>query len=289
MQYLEENNSVVVYNLDSFNISEVLDCGQCFRFTKLADSEYIIIAHERVIKVLQEKDKIIISPCTIKEFEEIWLNYFDLKTSYKEIKEILAQSDETLKEAINFAEGIRILHQDRFECLISFIISQNNRIPMIKQVIKNLSEFFGEDLNNSYYSFPTAETLAKLTQEELMACKTGFRHKYISDAAKKCVSGEINLENFDNVSTEELRKTLMSIYGVGNKVADCVMLFSCNRREVFPTDVWVKRVMQYYYFNNLDVSIKEIDAFAKEKWGNLAGFAQQYLFHFARTQKIGVK
>ena len=289
MQYLQEKKSVVLWDLDSFNIDEILDCGQCFRFTKLSEKEYIVIAHEKVINVSQKNDRVIISPCTAEEFENIWLNYFDLTTNYKEIKEILSKKDEILNNAINFANGIRILHQDKWECLISFIISQNNRIPMIKQVIKNMSEFFGRKLGDNYYAFPTASVLSQVSQEELMACKTGFRHKYISDAAKKIDLGEIVLQNFDTLTTEELRRTLLSIYGVGNKVADCVMLFSCNRREVFPTDVWVKRIMQHYYFNNMDVSIKEIDAFAKEKWGELAGFAQQYLFHFARIQKIGSK
>ena len=195
-----------------------------------------------------------------------------------------------LKKAVEYAPGIRILNQDRFECLISFIISQNNRIPMIKKVIENISAKYGKYIGNfngkSYYSFPKPEELALADESGLMECKTGFRAKYIIDAVGRVLTGLTELED-DGVDTETLRKRLMEIKGVGPKVADCVMMFSFGRCETFPTDVWVKRIMSELYFSGADASVKEIHRKAEECFGEYAGYAQQYLFNYARQFKIG--
>lgn len=287
MKYIEENNKIIMTEFESFNIYEILECGQCFRFEKKGELFYKIIAYQKVLNIQQFEDRVEFFPCNIKDFENIWIDYFDLNTNYTEIKKNL-KSDPILEKAINYASGIRILNQEPWECLISFIISQNNRIPMIKQVIKNISEKYGTKAENDYL-FPTLEQLKIATSEELRECKTGFRDKYILDAIQKISTKNIELYNCLNLSSEEAKENLLSIKGVGTKVADCVLLFSLKKNDVFPTDVWVKRVMEYFYFNEEDTNIKTIHTFAKEKWGNFAGYAQQYLFFYARSEKIGTK
>lgn len=285
MDYKFKNNKITLFNADSFDIAQILECGQCFRFKKLEDYKYRIIAYKKVLYIEQNKNDITFYPCTEEEFKDIWIEYFDLNTDYSKIKNELSK-DNVLKEAIEYAPGIRILNQDTWECLISFIISQNNRIPMIKQAVENISKKYGECIEDEFYAFPTLEQLIVAKEDELKECKTGFRAAYILNACNMIKSGEVKLNEFENMTTEEVKENLMSIKGVGPKISDCVLLFSQNRTEVFPTDVWIKRVMQHYYFDK-EVSIKEIHKLAYEKFGNLAGIAQQYLFHYARQQKIG--
>ncbi len=287
MKYIEENEKIIMTDFDSFNIEEILECGQCFRFEKLENMHYTIVANGKVLNIKQIENKVEFYPCNKEDFENIWINYFDLETDYNKIKDSL-KDDPIVKKAIEYAEGIRILNQEPFECLISFIISQNNRIPMIKQVIKNISEKYGIKCGENYI-FPTLEQLKKATSEELKLCKTGFRDKYILDAIQNIENGSVNLQNLFNLSSDLAKEELLKIKGVGTKVADCVLLFSLKKNDVFPTDVWVKRVMEYFYFNEQDTPIKQIHSFAKEKWGDLAGYAQQYLFYYARSEKIGTK
>lgn len=284
MEYKFENNTVTLYNADSFNISQILECGQCFRFTKIEDYKYRIIAMQKILYIEQVERDIKFYPCTKEDFESIWIKYFDLNKNYNEIKNLLS-NDDVLKKAINYASGIRILNQETWECLISFIISQNNRIPMIKQVVENISKKYGNCIDSDFYSFPTLEQLSRATEEELKECKTGFRAKYIFNAIQMVESGEIHLNKFSTMTTEDIRENLMKIKGVGPKIADCVLLFSQGRTEVFPTDVWIKRVMQHFYFEK-ETGIKEIHQYAYDKFGNLAGIAQQYLFNYARQEKI---
>lgn len=287
MKYIQKDDKIIMTNFDSFNIEEILECGQCFRFYKIENMHYNIVAYGKVLNIKQDESQVVFYPCNKDDFENIWIDYFDLNTDYSKIKNILKQ-DETVNKAIQYAQGIRILNQEPFECLISFIISQNNRIPMIKQVIQNISKTYGKQ-QGEYYLFPTLDELKKATQDELKLCKTGFRDKYILDALKSIDDGTINLKNLFNISSEDAKTELLKIKGVGTKVADCVLLFSLKKNDVFPTDVWVKRVMEYFYFNSQDTSIKTIHNFAKEKWGHLAGYAQQYLFYYARSEKIGTK
>ncbi len=291
MRYEIDGNNIVLKEYDSFCISETLECGQCFRFEKLGHEDYYIIAMERLLHIFNKGGYIVFENTSETDFKNIWYNYFDFGRDYSEIKNILSSCDDTVKNAINHAPGIRILNQDFFECLISFIISQNNRIPMIKKVVANISQKYGKYLGefngNGCYSFPLPAELAKANEAELMECKTGFRAKYIIDAVSRVVSGEIDGHAFLNMSTGDVRERLMSIKGVGPKVADCVMLFSLSKSDAFPTDVWVKRVMSYFYFDGQDTPIKAIHNLANEKFGKYSGFAQQYLFNYAREFKIG--
>lgn len=274
-------------SVNDFDIEEILECGQCFRFEKLEDKHYRIVAMNKVLNIRQTKDKVIFYPCTPEEFENIWYDYFDLGTDYKKIKDTIS-NDDIMKAATEYAGGIRILNQDPFECLLSFIISQNNNIPRIKGIVGRMSEKYGSEYNGEYL-FPTISQLENADVDSLFELRMGFRAKYIYDALCKLKSKEVDLSIIESLTTEELRNMLLKIKGVGQKVADCTMLFSMKRREVFPTDVWIKRVMEELYFNGKDTDIKTIHSFAQKKWGILAGYAQQYLFYYARSLKIGTQ
>lgn len=289
--YIQKNGAIYLTKKQNFIPSQTFECGQCFRHAVMEKECYIVPAFGKLLKVKQEGETIIFDT-TVEEFEKIWMDYFDLKQNYEQIKEKLSE-DLVLKQAIGYASGIHILNQEFFECLISFIISQNNTIPRIKKIIKNICEkygdFLGEIQNEHYFSFPSVTQLSKVTAEDFMACNAGFRGNYLVDAVKKVKSGEIDFSELSLLSTEQARKRLLTIKGVGPKVADCVLLFSCKRKEVFPIDVWVKRVMSHFYFDEKETSVKEIACLAQKRYGQYAGFAQQYLFYYARENKIGKK
>ncbi len=288
MNYCEINNTLIINDADSFNIEEILECGQCFRFEKIDELYYKITAYGKVLNIKQSGSRVEMFPCTEREFENIWKKYFDMERDYNEIKIAISQNDEIMKRAVEYADGIRILNQEPFECLLSFIISQNNNIPRIKGIIERMSEKYGSRLECGCL-FPTLEELKNVSEEEFFELRMGFRAKYIRDCLDKLISGEVDLSKIDELDTEELLAMLLKIKGVGQKVADCTMFFSMGRREVFPIDVWVKRVMEHLYFEGQDTSVKNIHNFAKNKWGDYAGYAQQYLFYYARSLKIGTK
>lgn len=285
---IEKKDKIIVENIDHFEPKHIFECGQCFRWNEEEDGSYTGVAYNRVINVKKEGNRVIFSKTNRDDFYNIWYEYFDLDRDYGKIKEVLAK-DHILKEAIKFGYGIRILKQDVWEVLISFIISANNRIPMIKRAIENLSEKYGEFIDEyngkKYYSFPKADTLSKLTIDDIRDCKTGFRAKYIFNAAAIVSSEQMDIYRLKNLSTEEAKKELMLFAGVGPKVADCIMLFSMEKYDAFPIDVWVKRVMEYFYLKK-DTKLKDIQKYAQKKFGKYAGFAQQYLFYYAREKGI---
>ncbi|MFV0440577.1 MAG: DNA-3-methyladenine glycosylase family protein [Lachnospirales bacterium] len=272
-------DKVVIERFKSFSVADTLECGQCFNFEKLGDNFYKLIAFEKILYIRENEKEIEFFPTTELEFENIWKKYFDLHRNYDEMKEILSK-DNILHKAILEGEGIHILNQDHFECLISFIISQNNRIPMIKKVVSNLSEKFGENIGEGY-AFPTVEAFYKAEMEELRACKTGFRDKYIKDCCNKIYNNEIDLYKLESLENNKIMDSLMEIKGVGTKVANCVLLFSYGRGESFPVDVWIKRAMEYFYFNGEEKSKDYIQKYGEEKFGELSGIAQQYIFNYA--------
>ncbi|MDI3529018.1 MAG: N-glycosylase/DNA lyase, partial [Thermoanaerobacter sp.] len=238
----EKGTKVIVRGIEDFNLKETFECGQCFRWNEEEDGSYTGVAYDRVINVKLEEDMLIIDNTDLNDFYDIWFDYFDLGRDYKQIKENLSR-DPILKEAIQYGQGIRILRQDTWETLVSFIISQNNRIPQIKKVIENLASSFGEPIEYKgkiYYTFPKAEELVMFDVETIAKTKCGFRAKYILDAASKVFSGEIDLLKLFEYSTNDIRDILMNINGVGPKVADCVILYSIGRYDTFPTDVWIK-------------------------------------------------
>lgn len=282
----EEKDRVIVENIRDFVPKHIFECGQCFRWNRQQDGSYTGVAMGRVLNVKEENDTVIFTNTNIKEFNEIWYNYFDLGRDYGKIKEELSK-DPVLREAIPFGEGIRILKQDVWETILSFITSANNRIPMIKKALEELSQKYGTPIEwqgKTYYKFPTPDQLKGETYDDVKACKTGFRAKYILAASYMVSAGEIDIYNIHNLSTEDARKTLIRFQGIGPKVADCIMLFSMDKYDAFPVDVWVKRVMEHFYLEK-DIPLSKIQTYAKDKFGELAGFAQQYLFYYARDMK----
>lgn len=275
MNYKSQNGDLIV-NLPDFSLSDTLDCGQCFRFEPLEDGSFHGVAKGRPLTVKQENDNIIFFKTSEQDFEDVWLEYFDLNTDYNQIKEFLSE-DETIKKACSYAGGIRILKQDPWEALCTFIISQNNNIPRIKGIVSRLCENFGEKLSCGCFSFPPAEKLACLYPEDLAPLRSGFRAKYIIDAAQKIASGQIDLPKIQSMPIEQARKLLMTIKGVGPKVAECSLLFGFYKTEAFPIDVWMKRALTYYYKDGFP-----------EKFRKYGGIAQQYIFHYIRTCKDAI-
>lgn len=285
-----ENGRVIVENVRDFDPAHVFECGQCFRWVGQDDGSYTGVAKGRVINVRYNGGTLEILNSTKEEFKSIWFEYFDLGRDYAEIKLRLAR-DEIMERAINFGHGIRILKQDLWETLISFIISANNRIPMIMKVIDAIAKLYGDKMEfggKAYHTFPGIDRLAASNVEELKVCKGGFRCRYIIETARKIESGLADLKELEQKSTDDARAKLKKFPGVGNKVADCTLLYSGTKYDVFPTDLWVKRVMEKLYFKR-EASFKEIQDFARSYFGELAGFAQQYLFYYARENRIGAK
>lgn len=275
---------------DSFELKDIFECGQCFRWNKQNNGKYIGIFKNNVLEVYEENNKIIFEGICDRNIKEIVEDYFDLKRDYNKIKEKLSYIDESMKNSIEYGKGIRILNQDLWETIISFIISANNNIPRIKGIIERLSEKYGRKIeykDNVYYTFPTAEELKDVSVEEYRKLGLGFRDIRLYETTHMILNKEVDLESLkNNKNTLEVREELLKLSGVGPKVADCILLFSeLKRLEVFPIDVWVRRVMNELYIKNLDetkVSKKQIEEIAKEKFGNLAGLAQQYLFYWRR-------
>lgn len=289
MKVIQKNENIVIKGLRDFNLGQTLECGQCFRFNKIRENEYILVAQRQILHIEQKNDNLILYHTSLEEFELIWRNYFDLDRDYGLIKKSLLKKDKILEEAIQSKEGVRILNQDFFEILITFIISQNKQIPHIKQIVETISIRYGEKIEEingkKYYSFPTVERLARVKEEEFRECKAGFRAPYLVDACKAVYEGRVTKEKLAGLSTEKVLENLLTIKGVGEKVANCVMLFGLSRSESFPVDVWIKRVMENLYFHK-DTKKEIIKEFAKEHFGEYAGFAQQYLFYYARDNKI---
>ncbi len=254
----------------AFNLGQTLNCGQCFRFYE-AEGRYCGVAMQKYIEIEHANDKLVIYSDTEISIEEM-AEFFDFNLDYDKINAVLSQ-DQTMKSAIEYAGGIRILRQPAWEVLCSFILSQNNNIKRITGIIERLCENFGEDIGNGHYSFPSAERLASLTEDDLAPIRSGFRAKYVIDAAKKVTSGEVNIDHIFSLDTGTAREILMKIHGVGPKVADCVLLFGFHKLDAFPKDVWIKKALAEFYPDGVPHYIMEH-----------GGIAQQYLFHYIRTK-----
>lgn len=290
MKLYEENNLVILEDVENFDARAIFTCGQAFRWYEEKDGSFTTVHLGRVLNVLNEEDRVVFKGTNLEEFKKIWLDYFDLNTNYKEIRKTLS-GNEILVNAMEYGKGIRILNQNHFEMLISFIISANNMIPRIKKSIEVISMRYGkficEDENRKYYSFPTVEELSNATVEDLREfAKVGFRDKRIFDTVNMILNDKIDLNSFESLETDILREELLKFSGVGNKVADCIMLFSYKRGEVFPVDVWIKRVMEKLFIKQ-ETPVKKIAKEANRIFGKYAGYAQQYLFYYGREEKIG--
>ena len=266
-----EKDTVYIKNVKNFDLAQTLDCGQAFRWKADGNGVWSGIAGGRYIELENRNGDIVITGADKRDFEEFWFDYFDLSRDYSAVIEQFS-ADKTLFAAANASSGIRILRQEPFEALCSFIISQNNNIPRIKGIIDRLCENFGEKKKKAY-AFPDAETLARLTPEDLAPIRSGFRAKYIIDAARKVAGGEIDLDSLKTLDYDAAREILLKIKGVGPKVADCALLYGCGHIEAFPKDVWIKRALNDYFGGEIPACTK-----------GAAGIAQQYIFYYIREQ-----
>lgn len=288
MNIIQKDNRITIHDIRDFNITHIFECGQCFRWNREDDGSYTGVVKNKVINVLQQENTVEFNNINTDDFDII-KNYFDFDTDYETIKNTL-NTDEIMAEAIKFGEGIRILNQEEWETMISFMISANNRIPMIKKVIENLSISFGDYIGNyrgkEYFSFPTAERLSAAPVERILECKTGFRAPRIKAAATRFLTEKDKIYNIKNMSYDEGLAYLKTYKGIGDKVANCILLFSMKHFDTFPVDVWVRRVMQTLYVSK-ETKDADIRKFAENKFGKYSGFAQQYLFYYARENGIG--
>ena len=285
-----KEQEVILKKVEAFELKDIFECGQCFRWNKQEDGSYTGIFEENVINIKKEEDTITIQGISNGNLQEIVEEYFDLKRDYKTIQEKLSKIDENMEKSIQYGKGIRLLNQNLWETIISVIISANNNIPRIKGIIERLSRQYGSKIvwkGKDYYTFPKPEQLKNVTIEEFRKLGLGFRDKRLYETTQAIIQNKVNLEELQkNPNTEEVRETLLTLSGVGPKVADCILLFSTLKRlEVFPIDVWVRRVMNDLYIKNNDekkVKKEQIEKIAKEKFGDIAGLAQQYLFYWRR-------
>ena len=284
-----KEQKLVLKNIDSFKLEDIFECGQCFRWDKQEDSSYIGVIKNGVLKVSKQGKSVAFEGVLEGDINSIVYDYFDLETNYNDFKDRLSKIDDNMKRSIEFGNGIRILNQDLWEMVISFIISANNNIPRIKGIINRISEKVGQKVTwngKDYFLFPSPEELSKLSVADLRALGTGFRDKRIYNTTQMIINKEFNLDSLIKIkSTEEIRNELLKLDGVGEKVADCILLFALHRFDTFPVDVWVRRVMNVLYIHNEDeakVNKKQIREVAYSLFGEIEGIAQQYLFYWAR-------
>ena len=270
----DDRGAVITSDID---IAKTLDCGQAFRFSE-DGGVWRGVAMGRAITLTQEGNKITLFDVDEEEFNSLWRGYFDLDRDYEMIKSSVS-SNEILKKATDFSDGIHILRQEPWEAVCSFIISANNNIPRIKGIISRLCENFGKQVADGLFTFPSAERIAALTLDDLAVIKSGFRAKYILDAAQKFSRNQIDVEALYTLSIDEARNALMTIKGIGPKVADCALLFGWGRVECFPVDVWIRRAMNHFFGEN------GLPSEAVE----YAGIVQQYLFYWARTTGLKIE
>lgn len=280
----------IIENQDSFELKHIFDCGQCFRWNEEQDGSYTGVFKGNVLNVKKENNQITFKGLVEGNIKEVVDDYFDLKRDYSEIKKNLSKIDENVKISVEYGKGIRILSQDLIETMLSFIISANNNIPRIKGIIEKISKKYGNEIiwcGKKYYTFPTLEQLKDVSIKDYRALGAGFRDIRLYETVHILLDGKVDINSlYQEKNTNKVREELLKLSGVGPKVADCILLFSDLKRfDVFPIDVWVRRVMNELYIKNPDetkVNKKQIEQIAKEKFGNLEGLAQQYLFYWKR-------
>ncbi len=270
---MEEKTMNLLCTAEEMDLVKTFECGQCFRWNSSADDEYIGVAHGRAVKIIKSENNIYID--APKEDLPLWREYFDLEADYIRLSEGFGVS-EYMKTCMDFGMGIRILRQDMWEALCSFIISQCNNIPRIKKIVNTLCENFGEEIlyqGEKFYSFPTAEKIATLEVSDLAPLRAGYRAEYIIEGAKAVSTGTVSYKMLSEQSHAEALKSIRAVKGVGEKVANCFILFGLHKMEAFPVDVWMKRALKEHFPTNFD----------PKTFGEYAGLAQQYIFYYARS------
>lgn len=272
----ESRNGIILKGVECLSLPLTLDCGEAFRWAEQADGSWSGAAYGKYLNIKEENGNFILKDTSLEDFENVWRNYFDLDRDYAAICAKLKE-DELVRETIDEYYGIRILNQEPWEALVSFVISQQNNIKRIKGIIKRLCDTYGEKICDGWHAFPTSKTLSKLSVEDFEALGLGYRAKYVKKLADDVESGAIDLAAIKAMDLDDAKKTLLSIYGVGEKVANCALLFGFQFIRCFPVDVWMKRVLQYYPDG------------LPECFSGYEGIAQQYLFHWARNNLQAVK
>lgn len=264
---------MVKRTIRNFSLAQICESGQCFRMRVEGDNTYSVIAGERYLKIEQVKEECIFH-CGETEFEEFWNTYFDLEDDYQAYIGQVQPKDVYLKNAAEFGSGIRILRQDLWEMIVSFLISQQNNIVRIRRCIDNICERYGEERVNAsgerYFSFPKPEALAVLEEDALMECNLGYRSKYVVRTAKSIVSGEVCLDEIRQLPYGQAKEELLKLYGVGEKVADCICLFALHHLQAFPIDTHINQALQQHYKKG----------FPKRRYKGFEGVMQQYIFYY---------
>lgn len=270
MDCIDFGGGIKFENVSDLDLRQTLDCGQSFRWNENPDGSFSGVAFGKSVRAALEGKTLIIYNACAGDCK-IWSDYFDLELDYGKIREQISGIHPVLSDAARYAPGIRILRQEPYEALCTFIISQNNNIKRIKGIVRRMCECFGERLGDGEFAFPSAEKMASLTADDLAPLRAGFRNRYLIDAAQKVAGGEVQLEKCRTADYEDARRELMKITGVGVKVADCTLLFGLHRIEAFPVDVWMKRAMERLF-----------PGMTPDDFGEYAGIAQQYIFHYSR-------
>ena len=271
----------ILENATSFEPKHIFDCGQCFRWDEEADASYTGIVKNNVINVKKVDNSVVFKSVGADNLEQLVIDYFDLNRNYEKIKNELSKVDEYLANSINYGNGIRILNQDLWETIISFIISANNNIKRIKLILNNIREALGESTNFGKKSFPSFERLKACDATFFKNVGAGYRADYLVKVLNQITPEK--LEEYKSLPTNQLRAKLIELSGVGPKVADCILLFGYNRFDVFPVDTWIHQMYNKYFspLENREIIAKKL----VELFGDMSGYAQQYLFYFQRSIK----
>ena len=270
--------------INNFNLKDTITCGQIFRFEELEDNSFDVILEDRVINIKQNNNEIIVNSNNENNLKEVIYNYFDLYYDYDSINKKIISIDKENEEIVKSCNGLKMINEPKFEVAISYILSSNNRVPQIKKALDNISKTYGKKIefnNKEYYLFPTLEQLSNLDINTLRNCKTGFRDKYIYEFVNKVKNKEFDLDLINNLNSNDALNYLMTLNGVGEKVASCILLFGYHRFDVFPIDTWVKKYMKDKYKIE---GISNIRNFTLKKYNDLSGLAIQYMFHYKRNK-----
>lgn len=275
MNIIKEKNKIIIENSEEFDIADILECGQVFSYKKLDQNIYFVISYNKTAKIVINENTTEIFTKDVDYF----YNYFDLNTNYKKIKDDLIKNYPGFEKFLQIGKGIRILNQDGYQTIISFIVSANNNIKRIKNILFKISEKFGKKIDETeFYYFPSLEEISKATVEDFALIGAGYRSEYLVETIKLLKTEEYNISNLSKLNTIELKDKLLKLKGVGPKVADCIMLFGFNRTDVFPVDTWIRKA--YYLFESNKLSDEKISKYFVKKYGKYSGYAQQYIYNF---------
>ena len=267
----------MIKKIKNLNLRTIANSGQCFRMNEVYENVFDLMANDKYLRVKAITNDTFDFDCESYEFK-FYNNYFDLNDNYSKYKKVCKKNDTFLKKCIDFSSGLRILNQDKFETIISFIISQRKSVKAIQTSIERLCKLSGKKIVNKYgtfYTFPSAKEILKLNKAKLLSCGMGYRTDYILDFCKDYVMGKYDLESYSKLSDDDLIEELLKIKGVGIKVASCVALFAYHRMSICPVDVWINRVLEQKYNGKIP-----------DEYKKYAGMIQQYWFNYTRINKL---